>query len=507
MWHEAAKGLELSIGTDPGWRVNAPAAEGPFRTPEGEAWFVPLPVDDAAGYWLELAHLPVQDRQAIAQWVTPVVAAVLGRSREAVRLHEELAERSAEIDLLYVISEILGDTVRLEEGAKTILREICDTLGARRGSILVYEDSENALRLVAGRGMNVQRIEPLPIETDPSIAAQVFRSGRTMAWDGEVKHGKNPGTPSGRNYIGKSFMSVPIVYGAPGATARTIGVINFTDRLGEDAFTSSERKLVEAVASQIGAAIANARLVQKDLRQQRVARELELAHDLQLKLLPSPSVLQGAAQVAAISRPVELVGGDFYTFSRLGRGRVGVMIGDVSSHGFSAALIQAMVMSAAGIHAGAVNSPDETLMLLNESVAPELARADMYFSVFYGVLDPHRGRLDYASAGHPHAFRIPAEGEPERLVATAPPMGLGPGPVAGRYIQWEPEYDLLALWTDGLVEARSSSGEMFGEARLLEILCACRTQTPDEIVANVFSAHDRFTPNPGDDRTLVVLRI
>lgn len=507
MWHEATKGLELSIGTDPGWRVPTPAAEGPLRTPEGESWFAPLTGDDTAGYWLELAYVPVPDRQTIAGWVTPIVSAVLGRSREAVRLHEELAERSAEIDLLYVISEILGDTVRLEEGAKTILRELCDALTARRGSLMVYEEADDALRLVAGRGMNVQRIEPLPIAADPSIAAQVFRTGRTLAWDGDAGGGNHPGTPEGRDYIGKSFMSVPIVYGAPGATARTIGVINFTDRLGEDAFTNSERKLVEAVARQIGAAISNARLVQKDLRQQRVARELELAHDLQLRLLPSPSVLQGAAEVAAISRPVELVGGDFYTFSRLGRGRVGVMIGDVSSHGFSAALIQAMVMSAAGIHAGAVNSPDETLMLLHESIAPELQRADMYFSVFYGVLDPHRGRLDYASAGHPHAFRIPAEGEPERLIATAPPMGLGPGPVASRYVPWEPKEDLLALWTDGLVEARTPSGEVFGEARLLELLVDLRAATPDEIVARVFEAHDGFTPNPGDDRTLLVMRI
>ncbi|HWA41151.1 MAG TPA: SpoIIE family protein phosphatase, partial [Gemmatimonadales bacterium] len=168
------------------------------------------------------------------------------------------------------------------------------------------------------------------------------------------------------------------------------------------------------MARQVGAAIANARLVQRDLKQQRVARELELAHDLQLRLLPSPSVLGADAQVAARCRPVESVGGDFYTFSRLGRGRVGVMLGDVSSHGYSAALIQAMVMSAAGIHSAAVSTPDETLTLLHESIASELTRADMYFSVFYGVIDPHTEKVHYASAGHPYAFRITADGATER---------------------------------------------------------------------------------------------
>ena len=144
-------------------------------------------------------------------------------------------------------------------------------------------------------------------------------------------------------------------------------------------------------------------------------RELELAHDLQLKLLPSPAVLQGDAQVAAICRPVDSVGGDFYTFNRLGNRRVGVMLGDVSSHGFSAALVMALVMSAAGIHAGAANTPDETLAALLESLGPDLATTEMFLSVFYGVLDPRNRRLTYANAGHQHAFRLPKEGQPERL--------------------------------------------------------------------------------------------
>ena len=449
----------------------------------------------------------MQDRANIVGWVTPVVAAVLGRSREAVRLHEELAERSAEIDLLYAISEILGDTVRMEEAAKTILKELCDKLGARRGSLMVYEEGDDALRLVAGRGMNIANLEPIRMSGEHSVAATVFRSGRTLSWSPEESSGASPGTPQGRDYIGKGFMSVPIIYGAPGANARTIGVINFTDRLGADGFSKSDRKLVEAVASQVGAAIANARLVQRDLKQQRVARELELAHDLQLRLLPSPAVLQGDAHVSAKCRPVESVGGDFYTFSRLGRGRVGVMLGDVSSHGYSAALIQAMVMAAAGIHAAAVNSPDETLTLLHESIGPELTRADMYFSVFYGVIDPTRWRLDYASAGHPYAFRVSADGSTQRLDATAPPLGLGTAAISRASIEWNVETDLLALWTDGMVESRSPVGEMFGEARLLELLVEHRALTPDEIVAKVFEAHDEFSPKPSDDRTLLVMRI
>jgi sigma-B regulation protein RsbU (phosphoserine phosphatase) len=284
--------------------------------------------------------------------------------------------------------------------------------------------------------------------------------------------------------------------------------MNLTDRIGGDRFTHDDRKLVSAVANQIGAAVENARLAERDAQQQRLQRELELAHDLQLKLLPSPTVLQGDADVAARCIPADSVGGDFYTFSRLGQGRVGVMLGDVASHGFSAALVMALVMAAAGIHAAASDRPDDTLSALLESLSSELARTEMHFSVFYGVLDPKAGRLEYASAGHPHAFRVPRRGSPERLEATAPPLGLAvAGSIQRRQVPWSVGDDLLVLWTDGLVDARDEAGEPFGEQRLLEEITASRNEAPEEVVRRVLAKTELFGARATDDRTLLVLRI
>src|SRR2546422_11356896 len=110
-----------------------------------------------------------------------------------------------------------------------------------------------------------------------------------------------------------SFLSVPVLYAAPGARGKPIGVINLTDRVGGDAFTAGDRKLVAAIANQIGAAIENARLVARDLGQQRVLRELELARDLQLKLLPSPLVVASRVDVAARCRQAESVRSEEHT--------------------------------------------------------------------------------------------------------------------------------------------------------------------------------------------------
>lgn len=456
--------------------------------------------------WLELAD--EADASEQLRRILPIATALFAAERHAVQISEELANRYEEIDLLYAISETLGRTLRLEEAAQRIVRDVSDVVGASRASIMVYDDETDELRTVAARGFNTDPVLPVDAGDEMSVAAQVWRESRVIVHDPRHPTAENLRLAPERGYRGEAFVSVPICYAAPGAAPHCIGVINLTDRVGPDAFSDRDIKLLTAIANQIGVAIENARLAARDLKQNRLHRELELAHDLQLRLLPSPSVLHGYAEVAARCRPADSVGGDFYTFSRLGGGRVGVMIGDVSSHGFSAALVMALVLSAAGIHAATSFTPDETLTALLESLSTELSSTEMYLSVFYGVLDPDGSHLVYASAGHPHAFRVPAQGDPQRLETTAPPLGLAAkGSIERRDVEWHKGSDLLCLWTDGLVEARNPDGQPFGEARLLDAIVSRRHLPMEQIVEGVFSEADTWTANPTDDRTLLVMRV
>jgi sigma-B regulation protein RsbU (phosphoserine phosphatase) len=506
LWRYDGRGLKVAGGADPGWSPTIPRTAGPVPTPTGSAWLAPL--GNIEGFWLEVGAGTDAASEAAAARVVPIVAALLEAERQRGFVAEELEGRYQEIDLLYSISEILGQTVRLEEATQTIVREVSAVVGAKRASIMVFDDGAGALRTVAARGFGLEGLKPVKVDDDCSVAARVYREQRTIVHDPEETEDV-PGDCGGdRGYKGEAYLSVPICYGAAGAPLRCIGVINLTDRIGGDRFTPGDRKLVAAVANQIGAAVENARLVERDMRQQQLRREMELAHDLQLKLLPSPSVLHGDAEVAARCLPAESVGGDFYTFTRLGRGRVGVMLGDVASHGFSAALVMALVLSAAGIHAAASVTPDETLSALLDSLSTELTETEMYFSVFYGVLDPLTGRLSYASAGHPYAFRVPRFGDPERLESTAPPLGLATaGSIQRRQVPWSVGHDLLVLWTDGMVDLRNEAGEAFGEHRLLAEVCERRNESPEKIVQAVLARVEEFRGQPIDDRTLLVLRI
>jgi phosphoserine phosphatase RsbU/P len=506
LWRFDGRVLRLAAGADPGAAPAVPRALGRAAAPWGTVWLEP--VSEVEGFWLEVGGLPESALEDAAARALPLIGALLDAERQRAFLADELTSRYEEIDLLYAISEILGQTVQLEEAAQIIAREVSTVVGARRASIMVIDESGGVLRTVAARGFGADGLGPVRVDDDCSVAARVYRERRVVAYDPSAPDLVATDCGEARGYRGQAFMSVPICYGAPGAPLRCVGVINLTDRLGGDRFTLGDRKLVTAVANQIGAAVENARLVERDRRQQRLRHELELAHDLQLKLLPSPGVLQGDAEVAARCLPADSVGGDFYTFSRLGRGRVGVMLGDVASHGFSAALVMALVMSAAGIHAAAAVTPDETLGALLDSLSTELGTTEMYFSVFYGVLDPLAGRLSYANAGHPYAFRVPRFGEPERLEATAPPLGLAAaGSIQRRQVPWSIRHDLLVLWTDGLVDARNEAGEPFGDQRLLAEVCARRTEPPEAIVRAVLQEAEAFGARPVDDRTLLVLRI
>jgi sigma-B regulation protein RsbU (phosphoserine phosphatase) len=462
----------------------------------GGSWFSPLA--GLEGYWVELE----EGTEADARRAAPILASLLGTERDSLALVQELHDRLEEIELLYTITETLGRTLGLAASARTIVREVATVVGARRASILVYDEADRCLRPVAGWGIDVSRFEPVPVDDPGSVAARVFRERQPVEYDPR-NGGDAPHREEGRTYRGAAFVSVPILYPQPGAAPRAIGVLNVTDRVGTDSFSDGDRRLLAAVASQVAASIENQRLIERDQERRRVSHELELARDLQLRLLKPR--YQGAADVAARCHQAEGVGGDFYNFIRLPEHRLGVMLGDVSSHGFGAALVMALVLSASAIHAEEADSPGDVLRLLLDSVGSDLEDTEMSLSLFYAVSDREHGVLRYANAGHPHAFLMRRDGTVERLGATAPPLGLGSeAHFTSAAVGWERGADSLVLCTDGVVDARDEGGDRFGEERLVACVRQARRRGARAAVDAVFTALEAFAGDP-DDRSVLVL--
>lgn len=505
VWSSAGGALARVAATDgspPPARVPA-ASEGPVTvsTPDGPALLAAIPGPKPA--WLQVG--PTRSSASLAtqlQFLLPVVAQYLQSALEVEHAASELAERYEEINLLYTISEILGRTVNLEEATQRILAEISDTVGARKAAVQVFDAATRSLIAVAALGVPVADVPRIAVDDVHCVSAKVFRAchasivdASEMLSDDEQSFRRGP------------MLSVPIMWTSPRAEPEPLGVVNLSDRRTGQPFTAGDQKLISAIATQIGTAIQNARLVSESLSQQRLSQEMQLAHDLQMRLLPDAATVAPTASVAARVVPAESVGGDLYNLFRLGPGKTGVMVGDVSGHGYQAALIMALAMSASAIHSQTTADPGETLGALLASLQDELAESEMFVSMFYGVVDRVTGRLRYANAGHPHAFVISRRGVTERLPAIDPPLGMGNSTPTGVARPWSSD-DVLLLFTDGVSDARDAQGNRLGEEKILDLARRHREDPPGKLLERMFELLDRHTAGTKrrDDLTIVLLR-
>jgi phosphoserine phosphatase RsbU/P len=479
-------------------------SEGARRvtTPDGPALVAAVPGPRHA--WVVVGPSPAS-RAALEthlRFLLPVVSHFLQAALEVEHAATELAERYEEINLLYTIGEILGRTVTLEEAAHTILTEVSETVGARRATLLVHDAPAGVLRVVAALGAQPAALPSIRTDNPCSVTARVFRTMHPEI----VEAGESP-CPEEVAHRDGALLSVPVLWTTTRG-AEALGVVNLSGRRGGHPFTAGDQKLIAAIATQIGTAIQNTRLVRASLEQQQLVHEMQMAHDLQMKLLPAGGELAPDADSAGHLIPAESVGGDFYNFFRPGRGRVSVLLGDVSGHGYRAALIMALVMSASAIHSKTTADPGETLGAVLATLREELLATEMFLSAFYAVIDRSAGTIRYANAGHPSAFIVHADGTSERLLALDLPLGLGAESPSTAKHRWDAAGDLLVLFTDGVSDARNRKGERFGEQRVLEIVKHHRADASAAIVRRVFDAVQEFLNGARfrDDLTVVVVR-
>jgi len=212
------------------------------------------------------------------------------------------------------------------------------------------------------------------------------------------------------------------------------------------------------------------RLEQEKIERERIQRELEVARSIQQASLPKEVPELEGWQISPFYQPAREVGGDFYDFFELEDGRVGVVVGDATGKGVPAALVVTATYSMLRAVAQALGSfsPGEALAQVNETLVARIP-PNMFVTCFYAMLDPERGSLSYANAGHDLPY-LQRGNEAEELRARGMPLGLMS---KMSYEEGEAsltEGDSVLFYSDGLVEAHDPEGEMFGFPRLQELV-------------------------------------
>ncbi|MGO4882268.1 MAG: PP2C family protein-serine/threonine phosphatase [Bryobacteraceae bacterium] len=241
--------------------------------------------------------------------------------------------------------------------------------------------------------------------------------------------------------------------------------------------------------------------------ERRAAQELEIARQVQARLFPQELPPLKTLEYAGICIQARQVGGDYYDFLSLGRGRLGLVIGDIAGKGIAAALLMANLQANLRSQcAMALARPQRFLESVNRLFF-ENTVSSAYATLFFAEYDDRSGRLRYANCGHLSGLVLRRGGHLERLDSTCTVLGL--------FADWNCALcecrlaagDALALYTDGVTEAFNGAGEDFGEQRLVEALRRTRKLTCHEQVEAIAGEVRQFSPGEQfDDITLIVAR-
>ena len=250
---------------------------------------------------------------------------------------------------------------------------------------------------------------------------------------------------------------------------------------------------------------AQAQIIEKE----KLERELEVARQIQLSILPRSLPQNGRFEFGARMIPMSAVGGDFYDVLQLENGSLAVAVGDVTGHGVPAALLMALTVTLLRAEARRIESPSEVLLAVNRELM-QVNDTGYFVTALYGILHDSDGKFHYARAGHSvplvlDAGRQPIEvghgvGHPlglfEEMLVDEASLDLAPG-------------SLLLLYTDGVTEAVDAQGEFFGDERLLAALQSSNGTGPDQTCEAVWDALQAYQAGASqeDDVTLLAVGV
>lgn len=488
---------QLAFDSEPGTEAFAPPdwfLEGVVS--DGGLVWVPLEAEGETHGCLALEGLDDESPTELAAGLGLVFGAVLAANRLSRLVKDaefEIKARLLELESLYDLGLSLTGQLDISALADEVLYRSISLTDARKGTLLVFGE----------RGA-----PPL----SRSVGGDILPPEAVRTWD----------LPAGDAAINNDAARVPtagvqladcqkclvVPIAMPG---RRLGVLAVADKESRDGrvldFTAGDARLLALFANQAAAAIDTTRLHREALERERIERELELAAAIQRQLLPRELPRIAGLEVAGSTLPTRQVGGDYFDFFPLSRGRLGFVVADVSGKGIPAALLVSTVHAAIYLQI----DDSETIVELVSRIDKHLQRfsaTHKFLTLFFGVLEPQAGLLRYVSAGHNPALLARPSGRIERLSATGVPLGLIPnGSWTEESVPFGPG-DLLCAYTDGFTEASNADEEEFGLERLEAELTGGFRLPARKLSERLFGAVASFAEGMQqyDDQTLLIVR-
>ena len=417
---------------------------------------------------------------------------------------EIVATRSSKQgDLLALISKVgitLLASASLNETLDQIVSLVFEAVPADRCLLMMRDDSSEDLRVAVAR-LRDRVGEVGEIRVSRNVLDEVVMRGKSVLTS-DAQH--DPRFASGTVVLQgiRSVLAVPL-----GVADKVFGIIYADSPIAEGRFTEDHLKLLTTLASVAAIRVENARLLEAQLQQERLERELQLAMEIQQRFQPTAPPTVSGYELQGISFPCYEIGGDYYDFIERDDGRLVIALGDVSGKGTAAALLMSSLHAAVHAQAGSHETLVETISAVNRYLADNIP-PNRFVTLFYAELDPASGALSFLNAGHNPPLIVHAAGTVEQLASGGLPLGIKRDAEyrEGR-TQLQPG-DILVIYSDGVTEAASPSGEEFGPTRLYEVVSRNIDASAAGVRDRIESALTKFSQGTqaADDITLVIVK-
>lgn len=446
------------------------------------------------------------------QRLLELVASRMATSVENARLYTRVSRQAQTLTVLNDISREITSILDLDDLLERIGQLLKKVIDFQMFTILLWNERTGQFehRFSTRYGERVTRERTVQLnqgligtaaaQRSPILVPDVRRDSRYVA--------ENPET--------RSELSVPLIY-----KGNVIGVIDL-EHTRVNYYNEDHQRTLTTLAAQVAVSIANARLYQRiHEEEQRMERDLEMARQVQLRLLPPAPPQPTHAEIATRFLPARSIGGDIYDFLDYSTpehpGRIAIAVGDVSGKAAPAALYAALVSGILRSLAPRSLPPAELLTALNEQLQERKLDAQ-YVTMIIALWDDTERTLRIANAGSVQPLFVSSRRadlthavEVRTVEVEGFPLGLFPGVTYDEQVIHTSTGDLIVFFSDGIVDAENIHGEMYGSDRLCSLLERHPTasHTADQALAAILEAVSIFQAGAEhfDDETVVALRV
>src|SRR5215831_10770934 len=418
---------------------------------------------------------------------------------ENARLYTRVARQARQLTLLTEISRELTSILNVDQLLKRVADLVTRIIDYEMFSILLLDPTGQLLQhrfsLRFKESVHLKYVVPIgqglvgwAVQTgQPVLVPDVSKDPRYIM--------ANPET--------RSELCIPLIY-----KEKVIGVLDI-EHTRRGYFNEDHVRIMTTMAAQVAIAIENATLYERIARQEKkLDHDLALARELQFRLLPHKRPALKNADVAALFSPARQIGGDLYDFLKYsGRGVIGIAVGDVSGKGASAAIYAGLVSGILLSHAMEEPTAAHMLEAINLSLAERPIDAQ-YVSLIYAIWNDVDRALQVANSGLPKPLHL-REGKIEEIQVTGLPVGLFANAEYEERRLRAKAGDIFLFFSDGITDATSSAGTMFGRGRLEKVVRANAERPADAIAQAIFDAVSKHAKGVAtfDDQTIVVLKV